>query len=78
MPAEMASLIDLGVDGLITDYPDRALPVLADKGPENPLRRLTLRRSVFCIQNHAPIPARTRPSANASTTPFSTPSAPAS
>ena len=31
-PAEMARLIDLGVDGLITDYPDRALPVLAAKG----------------------------------------------
>jgi glycerophosphoryl diester phosphodiesterase len=25
-------LIDMGVDGLITDYPDRALPVLAAKG----------------------------------------------
>lgn len=32
VPAEMARLIDLGVDGLITDYPDRALPVLASKG----------------------------------------------
>jgi len=32
-PAEMAHLIDMGVDGLITDYPDRALPVLAAKGP---------------------------------------------
>lgn len=31
-PADMASLIDLGVDGLITDYPDRALKVLAEKG----------------------------------------------
>ncbi len=31
-PAEMARLIDLKVDGLITDYPDRALPVLAAKG----------------------------------------------
>ena len=31
-PAEMGRLIDLGVDGLITDYPDRALPVLAGKG----------------------------------------------
>ena len=31
-PAEMAHLIDLGVDGLITDYPDRAHPVLAAKG----------------------------------------------
>mgnify|MGYP000521498911 CR=1 FL=1 len=31
-PAEMASLIDLGVDGLITDYPDRARAVLAEKG----------------------------------------------
>jgi glycerophosphoryl diester phosphodiesterase len=31
-PVEMGQLIDLGVDGLITDYPDRALPVLAAKG----------------------------------------------
>lgn len=31
-PADMAAMIDLGVDGLITDYPDRALPVLAAKG----------------------------------------------
>jgi glycerophosphoryl diester phosphodiesterase len=31
-PAEMAQLIDMGVDGLITDYPDRARPVLAAKG----------------------------------------------
>ncbi|HEY6719457.1 MAG TPA: glycerophosphodiester phosphodiesterase [Reyranella sp.] len=31
-PTEMARLIDMGVDGLITDYPDRALPVLAAKG----------------------------------------------
>lgn len=30
--ADMGRLIDLGVDGLITDYPDRALPVLAGKG----------------------------------------------
>lgn len=31
-PADMEKLIDLGVDGLITDYPDRAKPVLAAKG----------------------------------------------
>ena len=31
-PVEMARLIDLGVDGLITDHPDRALPILAAKG----------------------------------------------
>jgi glycerophosphoryl diester phosphodiesterase len=31
-PADMAQIIDLGVDGLITDYPDRAKPVLATKG----------------------------------------------
>jgi glycerophosphoryl diester phosphodiesterase len=31
-PGDMAQLIDLGVDGLITDYPDRAKPVLATKG----------------------------------------------
>jgi len=31
-PDEMARLVDLGVDGLITDYPDRANKVLATKG----------------------------------------------
>ena len=31
-PADMARLIDFGVDGLITDYPDRAQSVLAAKG----------------------------------------------
>jgi glycerophosphoryl diester phosphodiesterase len=31
-PTEMTRLIDIGVDGLITDYPDRALPLLAAKG----------------------------------------------
>jgi glycerophosphoryl diester phosphodiesterase len=31
-PTEMARLIDLGVDGLITDYPDRGQTVLAAKG----------------------------------------------
>lgn len=30
--ADMASLIDLGVDGLITDYPDRAREVMVEKG----------------------------------------------
>jgi glycerophosphoryl diester phosphodiesterase len=31
-PGDMTRLIDMGVDGLITDYPDRALPLLAAKG----------------------------------------------
>jgi glycerophosphoryl diester phosphodiesterase len=31
-PADMAQLVDLGVDGLITDYPDRARPVLTTRG----------------------------------------------
>ena len=31
-PADMARLIDMKVDGLITDYPDRARKVMADKG----------------------------------------------
>lgn len=31
-PADMAALIDLKVDGLITDYPERAKSVLATKG----------------------------------------------
>ena len=33
-PADMAVLIDLEVDGLITDYPDRAKAILATKGPK--------------------------------------------
>jgi glycerophosphoryl diester phosphodiesterase len=31
-PRDMARLIDDGIDGLITDYPDRARRVMADKG----------------------------------------------
>ena len=31
-PEEMGRLVDLGIDGLITDYPDRANAVLAAKG----------------------------------------------
>jgi len=31
-PAQMARFIDLGVDGIITDYPDRLRKVLIDKG----------------------------------------------
>jgi glycerophosphoryl diester phosphodiesterase len=31
-PADMARLIELGVDGLITDYPERARKVMADNG----------------------------------------------
>jgi len=31
-PAEMKRLIDLKVDGLITDYPDRGMTVLGEKG----------------------------------------------
>jgi len=31
-PADMTRLIDWGVDGIITDYPDRARRVMADKG----------------------------------------------
>ena len=35
-PADMASLIELGVDGIITDYPDRLNAVLADYGLPKP------------------------------------------
>jgi glycerophosphoryl diester phosphodiesterase len=31
-PSDMARLVDWGVDGLITDYPDRARKVLAERG----------------------------------------------
>ena len=31
-PADMAALIELGVDGIITDYPDRLRRVMAEKG----------------------------------------------
>jgi glycerophosphoryl diester phosphodiesterase len=31
-PTDMARLVDMKVDGLITDYPDRARKVMADKG----------------------------------------------
>ncbi len=32
VPAEMGQLIELGVDGLITDYPDRGAQILSAKG----------------------------------------------
>ena len=35
-PATMGSLIDAGVDGLITDYPDRLRAVLAERGMRLP------------------------------------------
>jgi glycerophosphoryl diester phosphodiesterase len=35
-PATMASLIDAGIDGLITDYPDRLRAVLAARGEKLP------------------------------------------
>jgi glycerophosphoryl diester phosphodiesterase len=35
-PGTMASLIDAGVDGLITDYPDRLREVLAERGIRTP------------------------------------------
>ena len=35
-PAEMGRLIELGVDGLITDYPDRLRTVLVDEGQPLP------------------------------------------
>ena len=37
-PADMASLIDLGVDGIITDYPDRLRRVMEKKGLTPPPR----------------------------------------
>jgi glycerophosphoryl diester phosphodiesterase len=35
-PATMHSLIDAGVDGIITDYPDRLRTVMAERGFESP------------------------------------------
>lgn len=35
----MASLIDAGVDGLITDYPNRLRELLAERGIRTPLQR---------------------------------------
>ena len=35
-PADMARLVDAGVDGLITDYPDRLREVLRTKGKPLP------------------------------------------
>jgi glycerophosphoryl diester phosphodiesterase len=35
-PADMARLIDMKVDGLITDYPDRLRSVMAGKGMSLP------------------------------------------
>ena len=42
-PAEMARLIDLGVDGLITDYPDRLRKVMAQRGMALPLTQVERR-----------------------------------
>jgi glycerophosphoryl diester phosphodiesterase len=35
-PEDMRRLIDMGVDGIITDYPDRLRRVLVDKGLSPP------------------------------------------
>lgn len=35
-PADMGRLIDMGVDGIITDYPDRLRPVMAQRGLKLP------------------------------------------
>ncbi len=35
-PVEMGRMIDLGVDGMITDYPDRLRKLLADRGMQLP------------------------------------------
>ncbi|MCZ2495781.1 glycerophosphodiester phosphodiesterase [Xylophilus sp. Kf1] len=37
-PADMRRLLDLGVDGFITDEPDAALPLLAERGRRPPTR----------------------------------------
>lgn len=37
-PAEMARLIEMGVDGLISDYPDRLRAVMAERGMTLPAR----------------------------------------
>jgi glycerophosphoryl diester phosphodiesterase len=35
-PRDMRNLIDMGVDGIITDYPDRLREVMAEKKMELP------------------------------------------
>lgn len=43
-PAEMARLIEMGVDGLISDYPDRLRKVMAKKGMALPAKVIAPRR----------------------------------
>ena len=40
-PAEMARLIDMKIDGLITDYPDRLRGVLARRGFKPPAHAIS-------------------------------------
>ena len=35
-PAEMTSLLDLGVDGLVTDFPGRLVKLLDERRAANP------------------------------------------
>jgi glycerophosphoryl diester phosphodiesterase len=49
-PATMASLIDAGVDGLITNYPNRLRDLIAERGLELPQARTGATRP--------PLPAR--------------------
>ena len=49
-PATMASLMDAGVDGLITDYPDRLREVMAERGLDLPERVREPRRR-RCLRN---------------------------
>ncbi|MEU1726215.1 glycerophosphodiester phosphodiesterase [Actinomadura sp. ATCC 39365] len=35
-PATIAALIDMGIDGIITDYPDRVRQIMAERGMRLP------------------------------------------
>jgi glycerophosphoryl diester phosphodiesterase len=52
-PATMASLIDAGVDGLITDYPDRLRAMMAERGLKLPKPAREPRRRDCLAEAHA-------------------------
>jgi glycerophosphoryl diester phosphodiesterase len=57
-PATMGALIDAGVDGLITDYPDRLRAVLAERGYRLP-KGVAPPRTRDCVAQAAALPPAT-------------------